>query len=355
MVSFSARRILRSRQRGAWDALADVAVFIFATEAELEAMDAERVGDHRRGRKPDPELRRRVLGLFGSMQWRIAGFLSGIPFTTLHSAFARWTRLGLWRRLGQRLAFDWRVACGDEALPQDVVVDSPLSLSASGQLSGESSLRSAPTCWTRGIDGGKLIKGIKLNAICDKHSSLLDLELASANTDDRVGAVPMLPRLSELGFQGDLLGDSGYKGMPFAPAALDHDRHASISPGGTRDGQFLPVGVRWVVEPLFRDLRMVDGLGAMWQRGRTALLRWLHLVQIAGTLLVLLTARAEPQTLALIRLGGWRLAANLASGLVKDALAARFRNFEAFRLLPETCRKSVPARDTDPPPIAAAA
>jgi hypothetical protein len=63
---------------------------------------------------------------------------------------------------------------------------------------------------------------------------------------------------------------------------------------------------RWSIEPLFRDLKMVDGLGAMWQRGRTTLLRWLHLVQIARTLLVLLTARAEPQTLALIRLGGWR-------------------------------------------------
>src|SRR3954462_15840608 len=50
---------------------------------------------------------------------------------------------------------------------------------------------------------------------------------------------------------------------------------------------------RWSIEPLFRDLKMVDGLGAMWQRGRIALLRWLHLVQIARTLLVLLTARAE--------------------------------------------------------------
>ena len=82
----------------------------------------------------------------------------------------------------------------------------------------------------------------------------------------------------------------------------------------------------------------------MWQRGRTTLLRWLHLVQIARTLLVLLTARAEPQTLALIRLGGWRPAATLTPGLVKEALAARFRNFEAFRLLPETCRKSGPVR-----------
>jgi hypothetical protein len=40
---------------------------------------------------------------------------------------------------------------------------------------------------------------------------------------------------------------------------------------------------------------MIDGLGAIWQRGRTALLRWLRLVQSARTLLVLLTARAEPQ------------------------------------------------------------
>ena len=36
---------------------------------------------------------------------------------------------------------------------------------------------------------------------------------------------------------------------------------------------------RWGIEPLFRDLKMVDGLGAMWQRGRVTLLRWLHLVQ----------------------------------------------------------------------------
>jgi hypothetical protein len=112
---------------------------------------------------------------------------------------------------------------------------------------------------------------------------------------------------------------------------------------------------RWSIEPLFRDLKMVDGLGAMWQRGRIALLRWLHLVQIGRTLLVLLTARAEPQTLALIRLGGWRAAATLNPGLVKEVLAARFRDFEAFRLVPETRRKSGPAYHTGPPAIAAAA
>src|SRR5687768_11815624 len=173
----STRPVPRPSRGDGWNSLADVEVFVFAVEAELEAMDRERVGVHRRGCKPDLSLRRRVIGLiwtltFGGMQWRIAGWLSGVPFTTLHSASARWTRLGLWRRLGRRLAFDWRLARGDEVLPSAVVADSR-------------SLRSAPPAWARGVDGGKLVKGIKVLAICDKHGSLLELELQPANTDDR--------------------------------------------------------------------------------------------------------------------------------------------------------------------------
>jgi hypothetical protein len=112
---------------------------------------------------------------------------------------------------------------------------------------------------------------------------------------------------------------------------------------------------RWAIEPLFAALKLTDGLGAMWQRGRTALLRWLHLVQIGRALLVLPTARAEPQTLALLRVGGWRKAATVTPGLVKDALACRFPEFAAFRLLPTTLSKSGPVRGTGPPPCAAAA
>ena len=92
----------------------------------------------------------------------------------------------------------------------------------------------------RVIDGGKLVKGVKLFAVRDKHGSLLDLELRPANTDDRAGTMPMLPRLAALGFEGDLLGDSGFKGALFAAAVIEHDIHVSISPGGTCDGRFLP-------------------------------------------------------------------------------------------------------------------
>ena len=282
----SARHLPRSRRGDGWNALADIEVFVLAVEAVLAAMDRERLGVHRRGRKPDPVLRRRLIGLiwtltFGGLQWRVAGGLSGVPFTPLHSAFARWTRLGLWRRLGQRLALDWRLACGDEVLPSAVVADSR-------------SLRSAPTAWTRGIDGGKLVKGIKLLAICDKHGSLLDLELRPANVDDRAGTLPILPRLAALGFQGDRLGDSGFKGDPFAAAARVHDIHVSASPGGTRDGQFLPSGIRWVVERLFGWMSRYRRLNLVFDRQPDLFAAhvWIAMISIISRRLV---AQAQAQ------------------------------------------------------------
>ena len=282
----SARRVPRPDRGDGWNILADIEVFIFAVEAELEAMDRERVGVHRRGRKPDLHLRRRLIGLiwmltFGGMQWRIAGLLSGIPFTTLHGTFARWARLGLWRRLGQRLALDWRLAYGDAVLPSAVVADSR-------------SLRSAPTAWARGIDGGKLVKGLKVFAVCDKHGSLLDLELHPANTDDRAGILPMLPRLAALGFEGDLLGDSSFKGASFAAAAREHDIHVSVSPGGTRDGHFLPNGIRWVVERLFAWMSRYRRLNIVYDRAPELFAAhiWIAMISIISRRLV---AQTQPQ------------------------------------------------------------
>ena len=94
----------------------------------------------------------------------------------------------------------------------------------------------------------------------------LDLELQPANTEDRTGVLPMLPHLAALGFQGDLLGDSGFKGVPFATAALEDDIHVSVSPSGTRDGRFLPDGIRWVVERLFGWLSRYRRLNIVYDR-----------------------------------------------------------------------------------------
>jgi transposase len=156
------------------------------------------------------------------------------------------------------------------------------------------SLRSSPSAWARGFEGGKLVKGIKLLGASDKHGSLLDLELHPANTDDRAGILPTLPRLAALGFEGDLLGDGGFKGARFAAAALEHDIHVSVSPGGTREGRFLPSGIRWVVERLFAWLSRYRRLNIVYDRAPDLLAAhiWIAMISILSRRLV---AQTQPQ------------------------------------------------------------
>src|SRR3954464_9618552 len=112
-----------------------------------------------------------------------------IPFGTLYTLFARWTRLGLWRRLLNRLILAWRRACGDTADPSAVILDSR-------------SCRSAPTCFGRGFDGGKKIKGIKIHLAVDKYGFPLAITVSTANVHDSKGIVPVLHQLAGRGFKG---------------------------------------------------------------------------------------------------------------------------------------------------------
>ena len=53
LPSPSARHLPRVRRGDGWDALADIEVFVFAVEAELEAMVARWIGVHRRADSDD--------------------------------------------------------------------------------------------------------------------------------------------------------------------------------------------------------------------------------------------------------------------------------------------------------------
>jgi transposase len=136
-----------------WDAFSDVDAFVDAVLAELAAMAADGTRPTRSGPKPPltgAALRKAIMAIwcvaFCGMQWRAIGQLCDISFGTLYTLFARWTRLGLWRRLLNCLVLAWRQACGDKPVPSAVIIDSR-------------SCRSAPTCFGRGFDGGKKIKG----------------------------------------------------------------------------------------------------------------------------------------------------------------------------------------------------
>jgi transposase len=227
-----------------WDAFRDIEAFVDEVLAELAAMAADGTRPTRTGPKPPlagAALRKATMAIwcvaFCGMQWRAIGQLCDIPFNTLYTLFARWTRLGLWRRLLDRLCRTWRLACGDTADPSTVVIDSR-------------SCRSAPSCFTRGIDGGKKIRGVKIQVAVDKHGIPLAIDVAPANTHDTKGIVPVLRELAGQGFRGPALSDLGYRGKRLA--RIGEALGITVKPVARgRDGKFLPAGICWVVERSF--------------------------------------------------------------------------------------------------------
>jgi hypothetical protein len=186
------------------------------------------------------------------MQWRAIGVLSDILFGTLYGRFARRTRLGLWRRLLDRLRRTSRCACGDAPEPSAVVIDNR-------------SCRSVPSCFARGVDGGKKVRGVKIQIAVEKYGIPLAIDVAPANQHDAKAIVPVLRELAGGGFQGPALGDLGYRGKRLAEAGqalgitvepIPSSGYSTGCAGGTlaslvrvRDGQFVPTGICWARLP----------------------------------------------------------------------------------------------------------
>jgi transposase len=270
-----------------WDAFSDVDAFVDAVLAELAAMVADGTRSTRSGPKSPltgATLRKAIMAIwcvcFCGMQWRAIGQLCDIPFGTLYSLFARWTRLGLWRRLLNRLILAWRRACGDTADPSAVIIDSPLSLSASGQLSGERSCQSAPTCFTRGFDGGKKIKGIKIHLAVDKYGFPLAITVSPANRHDSKGIVPVLHQLAGRGFKGTALGDLSYRGQRLSKAGEALGITLQPSAGG-HGGSFIPEGIRWVVERSLAWISRYRRLNTIFDRTEEHLVAFIEIAFIS--------------------------------------------------------------------------
>ncbi|WP_451978635.1 transposase [Azospirillum endophyticum] len=227
-----------------WDAFSDVDAFVEDVLSELAAMAADGSRPTRSGPKPaltGAVLRKAIMAIwcvcFCGMQWRAIGQLSGMPFGTLYPLFARWTWLGLWRRLLDRLRCSWRLACGDVAEPSAIVIDSRTCPSAS-------------SCFARGVDGGERIRGIKIHLAVEKYGIPLAIDAAPANVHDTKCIVPVLRKIAGRGFQGPAIGDLGYRGERLANAG--EALAITIQPiARGRAGVFVPTGIAWVVERSF--------------------------------------------------------------------------------------------------------
>ena len=257
-----------------WDAFSDVDAFVDEVLSELAAMAADGTRPTRSGPKPaltGAALRKAIMALwcvcFCGMQWRAIGQLSGIPFGTLYALFARWTRLGLWRRLLDRLRRTWRVACGDTPEPSTIVIDSR-------------TCPSAPSCFTRGVDGGKKTRGIKLHLGVEKYGIPLAIDASPANVHDTKGIVPVLRQLAGRGFQGPALGDLGYRGERLAKAG--EALGIPIQPiARGRDGVFIPTEIAWVVERSFAWLPRYRRLNTIVERTKEHLLAFVGIAFIS--------------------------------------------------------------------------
>ncbi|MCW2240622.1 IS5 family transposase [Azospirillum canadense] len=271
----------------AWDAFTDVDAFVDEVLTELAAMAA----DGRRPTRPGPKppltgaaLRKAIMAVwcvcYCGMQWRAIGQLSGIPFGTLFALFARWTRLGLWRRLLDRLRRTWCVACGDTPEPSTVVIDSR-------------TCRSAPSCFARGVDGGKKIRGVKVHIAVEKYGLPLAVDASPANVHDTKGIVPVLRQLVGKGFQGPAIGDLGYRGERLAK--VGEDLGITIQPiARGRDGVFIPTEIAWVVERSFAWAARYRRLNIIVERTKEHLVAFVEIafVSILARRLKRLTAHA---------------------------------------------------------------
>jgi hypothetical protein len=198
--------------------------------------------------------------------------------------FARWTWLGLWRRLLDRLRRTWRCACGDAAEPSVVVIDSR-------------SCRSAPSCFERGIDGGKKVRGVEIQIAVEKYGIPMAVDVAPANRHDTKAIVPALCELADGGFQGPALGetgqgsagaaggiarrgDLGYRGKRLAEAGQALGITVEAIARG-RDGQFIPAGICWVVEHSFAWLSRYRRLNTIVERSKEHLIAFVEIAFIS--------------------------------------------------------------------------
>jgi transposase len=257
-----------------WDAFSDVDAFVDEVLTELAAMEADGTKPIRSGPKPaltGAALRKAILAIwclcFCGMQWRAIGQLCDIPFSTLFTLFSRWTRLGLWRRLLDRLRRTWRLACDDTAEPSAVVIDSR-------------SCRSAPSCFERDFDGGKKINGVKVHLGVDKYGIPLAIDVSPANVHDTKGIIPVLRELSGKGFQGSALGDLGYRGKRLSKTG--RRLGITVEPVARgRDGKFLPAGICWVVERSFSWISNYRRLNTIFERTKEHLVAFIEIAFVS--------------------------------------------------------------------------
>ncbi|WP_372399937.1 transposase [Azospirillum sp. HJ39] len=139
---------------------------------------------------------------------------------------------------------------------------------------------SAPSCFVRGVDGGKKIRGVKVHIAVEKYGIPLAIDAAPTNVHDTKGIVPVLRKIAGRGFQGTAIGDLGYRGQRLAKAG--EALGITIQPiARGHDCVFIPTGMAWVVERSFGWLSRYRRLNAIVERMKEHLVAFIEIAFIS--------------------------------------------------------------------------
>jgi len=162
-------------------------------------------------------------------------------YKSVHKYFMLWTRLGVFDKINISVIFEERKREGkDNIAPTVVLIDTQSRKSGSNR--GGAGLDES------GYDGAKKVLGHKRAIVTDSDGRLLEAEVASGDTGERVLGVRTVEQVkSDFPSVIKALGDSGYRGQPMVDALAEIGVEFEVVTSGQKNGVFVP-NCRWPVE-----------------------------------------------------------------------------------------------------------
>jgi putative transposase len=162
------------------------------------------------------------------------------PYSTVYFYFQRWTLTGLIAEINRKLSERIRINQDREATPSLASLDSQ-------------STKTTESAGSRGIDGGKLIKGRKRFIIADTLGLVIGAVVCAANIGERAGAKLLLESLKyPLERLEKILVDAGYAGAEMTEWVKENFGWIwEVSKRPDNQKGFVVESKRWVVERTF--------------------------------------------------------------------------------------------------------